>query len=233
MVLHQRGKYPARRLPDSAAHLSSVEPADAVEAQGDNPGLLQRLSGSVSPQSLPKSWHRADLSRTIAAISWQIQQSYNLSDRDDSTFSLWPFVVAMTLAQCLGVITASLPYLKPFLDSLESGLIRSDDILRRANLSKKPNSSYYRSQSRSTPTPALELRDLGAHGMSGATAAITAERGETGAEWDRASESSQRKLIQQTRTWGITRTPAGEAVGVPPVDLEAGGETGVKTAAGS
>ena len=35
------------------------------------------------------------------------------------------------LVQNLGIITACVPYIKPFLESLESGMIRTDDLRRR------------------------------------------------------------------------------------------------------
>ncbi|RDL32063.1 uncharacterized protein BP5553_09465 [Venustampulla echinocandica] len=49
----------------------------------------------------------------------------------DLTFSSWQLAICTQLMQCLSIGTACIPYLRPFLDSLESGLLRSDDLRRR------------------------------------------------------------------------------------------------------
>ncbi|KAH9890135.1 hypothetical protein F4778DRAFT_773126 [Xylariomycetidae sp. FL2044] len=88
---------------------------------------------------------------SMAAIGWQIGETGALSSIVDLTMAYWPFYLAMASAQHLGVITACAPYLKPFLDSLESGLIRSDDIRRRAGASHKSSSGYARSYHSGAP----------------------------------------------------------------------------------
>lgn len=40
-------------------------------------------------------------------------------------------ILCTQVIQCLSIISASFLYLKPFLDSVESGFIRSDDMRRR------------------------------------------------------------------------------------------------------
>ena len=69
------------------------------------------------------------------------------------------------LVQNLGIITACVPYIKPFLESLESGMIRTDDLRRRGvtaaygyNASNSENSRPHGSASPSSysshkPTP--------------------------------------------------------------------------------
>lgn len=49
----------------------------------------------------------------------------------DPTFDLWPSWVCIQLVQALAIITTCIPYLKPFMDSLESGGYRADDQRRR------------------------------------------------------------------------------------------------------
>jgi hypothetical protein len=44
-------------------------------------------------------------------------------------------MVTVTLVENLSIATACVPYLKPFLESLESGMIRSDDLRRRGQQS--------------------------------------------------------------------------------------------------
>ena len=49
----------------------------------------------------------------------------------DLTYSLWPAILCDQLVQNIGIITACMPYIKPFIESLESGMIRTDDLRRR------------------------------------------------------------------------------------------------------
>ncbi|KAI1088572.1 hypothetical protein F5B19DRAFT_505555 [Rostrohypoxylon terebratum] len=159
---------------------------------------------------------------TIAAISWQIREISKLNDYADATYSYWSFVLSMALAQNLGVMTASVPYLKPFLDSLESGLIRSDDMRRRAKSAKSTTGSgqKHTDSSFSSNPPRSASRDVTAHELqdlrydnSGATVSISAGRARTSADWESASHSSEAKLIKQVKTWGITKSvaPGGKA----------------------
>lgn len=47
------------------------------------------------------------------------------------TFDHWPTWICTQLVQALAIITTCIPYLKPFMDSLESGGYRADDQRRR------------------------------------------------------------------------------------------------------
>ncbi|KAI0886766.1 uncharacterized protein GGS22DRAFT_199121 [Annulohypoxylon maeteangense] len=153
---------------------------------------------------------------TIAAVGWQIYESQQLPTYEDATYTYWSFVLAMVLAQNLGVMTASVPYLKPFLDSLESGLIRSDDIRRRAHIPKSTSGSGQKQTDSSfSSNPPRSTRDVTAHELqdlrydnSKATVSITAGGSGTSADWESASHSSEAKLIKQVKTWGITKSVA-------------------------
>lgn len=119
----------------------------------------------------------------------------------------------MSLVQSLGIMTACAPYLKPFLDSLESGLIRSDDIRRRANATGKSTTGYGRqdgfslaSQSKHAPATPNELQVLG-HPNATVTASITVKKTDSGGDWETGSHSSQVKLIKQVKTWKVTSSP--------------------------
>ncbi|KAI1453746.1 hypothetical protein F4805DRAFT_358347 [Annulohypoxylon moriforme] len=153
---------------------------------------------------------------TIAAVGWQIYETQTLADYADATFTYWAFVLAMTLAQNLGVMTASIPYLKPFLDSLESGLIRSDDMRRRAHIPKSTSGSGQKhTDSSFSSNPPRSPRAVSSHELqdlrydnSRATVSITAGRAGSSADWESASHSSEAKLIKQVKTWGITKSVA-------------------------
>lgn len=125
-------------------------------------------------------------------------------------------MVAVTIAQNLGIMVSCVPYLKPFLDSLESGLIRSDDIRRRAGATSKSTSGYAKTLEEAATTPSQprpdhtdwhELREVRPDGTA-VVASITAGNKNTG-DWETLSHSSQVKLIKQVKTWGVTTAPAG------------------------
>ena len=45
----------------------------------------------------------------------------------DPLLDVWPYLLCMQYAQALSLITACIPYLKPFLQSLQAGALRTDD----------------------------------------------------------------------------------------------------------
>ncbi|KAI1465381.1 uncharacterized protein F4812DRAFT_438498 [Daldinia caldariorum] len=148
---------------------------------------------------------------TIAALIWQMIESQKVSNHQDATFAYWLIGVAMTLAQNLGIMTASAPYLKPFLDSLESGMIRSDDLRRRGNATGKSSYGYWRKQdgsgaSKSTNSASHELGNLGMANAEVITS-VTVGTAHNPPEWDASSRSSQTKLIKQVKSWGVTSSP--------------------------
>ena len=48
------------------------------------------------------------------------------------TFDLWPVLICTQIVQCLSLTTACIPYLQPFLLSLESGFLRGDEFRRQS-----------------------------------------------------------------------------------------------------
>jgi hypothetical protein len=70
----------------------------------------------------------------IVAVGFQIFYANKPKPVQDPTFDLWPMWICTQLVQALAIITACVPYLKPFMDSLESGGFRADDQKRKAHL---------------------------------------------------------------------------------------------------
>ena len=131
------------------------------------------------------------------------------------------------LAQALSIITASTVYLKPFLDSLQSGFLQAGDMRRRqasgfgfsaeASSHNKPWSrgrfGWGRSSKRDYPSDTAQYSEIelqrpkaaaatrGENGLgySASAAAPRAERAE-GAEHP---EETGRLQIMQTRTWVV------------------------------
>jgi len=65
----------------------------------------------------------------IAAIIFQLVIVFN--NEHGSPFLLWSFVITAEVILNLEIFSACVPYLKPFLQNINSGMIRSDDIRRR------------------------------------------------------------------------------------------------------
>lgn len=55
------------------------------------------------------------------------------------------------LAQCLGIVSACILYLKPFLKSLNSGMMRNDDLRRREETNVSSSHKKYASKTKATP----------------------------------------------------------------------------------
>ena len=71
------------------------------------------------------------LPRVIASAVAQLVYLNRASGMADFTFKLWPAVLCNQLVQNIGIVIACVPYIKPFFASLESGMIRTDDLRRR------------------------------------------------------------------------------------------------------
>lgn len=136
------------------------------------------------------------------------------------TLDFWSTAVCTQVVQSLSIITACVPYLKPFFESLESGMIRSDDLRRRgmkfpygygsgksagsttqgpsqtpSRIAKPLETSH---ELRAIPTAA----SMGFGHHANATT-VTATRD----DWDDGSETSQSKIIRQTTTWTVNAEP--------------------------
>ncbi|KAG9228438.1 hypothetical protein BJ875DRAFT_500727 [Amylocarpus encephaloides] len=81
----------------------------------------------------------------IGAIAAEISFLQQSASSSDISFKSWQRAICSQLMLCLSISTACIPYLRPFLDSLESGLLKNDDLRRRgvasAYYSTKPAKS--------------------------------------------------------------------------------------------
>lgn len=136
---------------------------------------------------------------------------------------MWQAVVATQVVQCLSIVTACVPYLKPFLDSLESGQMRADDLRRRGKTgvsgyggSGSNNSGGNNSGGNSAGTKPMhidpitsaasqhsKLHELVEIPRAKRNSVIVKATKEPGTNWDGQSQTSQTVLIQQTRTWDV------------------------------
>ncbi|KAM0446196.1 hypothetical protein ACHAQK_001112 [Fusarium lateritium] len=148
------------------------------------------------------------------AIAAQIHYSNKTFASADHSFAIWPASVAIQLVQCLAILTVCLPNFKPFLDSLESGQIRVDDLRRQGKSSSNgyptnnPGYGKYKTKTgQSNKSHAFVSSHE--HGVSRAQRSEIHEMEDFGkkarhdheASWDgqsRSSHSSQKILIHQT-----------------------------------
>ena len=128
----------------------------------------------------------------------------------DPSFNLWPSVLSTQVVQTTSFISACVPYLRPFLESLESGMIRSDDLRRRGmegyygygdpskNDSTSADQRYYPGMKGSLSTPLQNLREV----VNTATVRSEAPQWE-----DRHSTSSQARIINYTTSFTVGSEP--------------------------
>ena len=152
------------------------------------------------------------LSSVIGAIVGQIVFSNRAVSTNDQSFDLWPAVLCTQIVQALSITTACIMYLRPFLESLESGLIRSDDLRRsgmegiygyRASKSTKKGSNpiSWGSENRAVIPSSIPLRPL--QDVQNTTTVRTED-----SQWeDGQSENSQTRIIKCTTSWAVAREP--------------------------
>lgn len=129
---------------------------------------------------------------------------------DDRTFASWPAVVCSLFVQCLSIVFACVPFLKPFFGALESGMIRMDDTRRREgrstrggyyfnkNVAKQSNSSKGSSGKQSIGSRVHPLKNW----THGATHSASAERGPEDVD-DHHSQRSDSRIIHATTTFEV------------------------------
>ena len=145
-----------------------------------------------------------------------------ISGSKNLTFDLWQVVLWTEIVQALSLITACIPYLKPFLEALETGMIRADGgATTRKGLGdysssqgsrgyQKHSSSDIGKKRRSRDPPSqnddsIALGSFHPGDMKTQTATISAKG--RGLESDADSQSSQSKIIKKQIDWTLTDEP--------------------------
>ena len=67
----------------------------------------------------------------ITAVVCQMVYLNRIKHSSDLTFEIWPVTLCTQVVQCLSILTTCLVYLRPFLDSLETGFIQIGDLRRQ------------------------------------------------------------------------------------------------------
>jgi hypothetical protein len=129
----------------------------------------------------------------------------------DVTYATWSVSITNQLILCLSIITASSAQFKPFLDSLRSTGMRLDAFtgsnsrFQRAN----GNNYYYGGSNPGSKPISINLRSLTGRSKveqsrSGAQNETTVSVAPNSPEWDTTSQTSQSRIIRETRTWTVT-----------------------------
>lgn len=144
---------------------------------------------------------------------------YKPTTPDDDIFLIWPNILSTEVIINLGIASACVPYLKPFLTSINSGMIGSEDIRRRGSsytlqkyasktkaFSKKKISTLLSSRTDTTRLESqIEEEEHPANwrpialALSRSNVVVTAD----GDALSVASQSSKANCIKQTQTFAI------------------------------
>lgn len=145
----------------------------------------------------------------VAAIVAQLVYANRAANSTDPSFDSWPAVVCAQIVQSLSLTTACVLYIGPLLDSVASGMIRSDDLRRRgkegaygygsSNRTPKPSDLISSEGSRAGGSDALPVPLQPLH-LAQTSVAVSAEE----PQWeDGQSTSSQIPIIKYTTSWGV------------------------------
>jgi hypothetical protein len=83
------------------------------------------------------------LSSDVAATVVQMDFT-RFFDSSNVSKDLWPWLVVTQLVQCITIITSCIPYMRPLLDALPSGMFMSDEIRRKDRNGGTQGNSYVR-----------------------------------------------------------------------------------------
>ena len=145
--------------------------------------------------------------RVIAACVCKLLFWNKITDPTDPTLDTWQTTICTQIIQCLSISSACFLYLKPFLDSVESGFIRSDDMRRRGSDYKYGGDSTKRnffsvdSMGRSKPD-GTRMKSL-----SRPQFAADIEGGHATNRDDSESQHSRTQIIKETRTFAVETFP--------------------------
>jgi hypothetical protein len=132
------------------------------------------------------------------AIAVQIYHSNDAFASTDFTFAIWKAAISLQLVQCLSIVTVCIPSFKPFLDSLESGQIRIDDLRRQGKSSSNgyPIERLRYSESKSRQNSTLDSGSRSTRSVE--EAVMTESQLNTVYEMTGLAKSNARRTIKPT-----------------------------------
>ncbi|KAF1913211.1 hypothetical protein BDU57DRAFT_457023 [Ampelomyces quisqualis] len=157
--------------------------------------------------------------RSLDIIATAIQTAYLYGfSSSNPTRDLWKWTLVTQIIECVTILTSCVPYLRPLLESLPSGLYASDELRRRGTPSEL---GYSRNKS-------------GSYQLSGSYRNTRSAHGEKQSQTRSQTRTSQNEtgikrflpMLSQERT-----THTNSASGLPGGPRRPDGETGVKIVA--
>ncbi|GCB25000.1 hypothetical protein AAWM_07885 [Aspergillus awamori] len=152
----------------------------------------------------------------IVAIILELVYRQQNNHASDPLLAIWKAAVCVQLVQCLSIVMACAPHLKPFMDGLQSTGLR---------LYHLPGETSGRGEyARVSKAKAAAHELSGLVGVANSTA-ISAGREQQ--DWDDTmSHSSQDHIIRETRTWVVEEQYNPDAATNRPTDSESNGSHG-------
>lgn len=131
-------------------------------------------------------------------------------DAEDSTYQPWIATIAGQIAMCMSIVTACSPQFKPFLERFQSAALA-------LQLDTFPPNTSTRSKHRMTGSDASSKGfSINLHGVAGrqnrndhlpyVRTFVSASSGNL-LDWDCSSQTSQSRIIRETRTVTIIEEP--------------------------
>ena len=130
-----------------------------------------------------------------------------MPDAIDPTLDTWPVTICTQIIQCLSITCACCLYLKPFLDSLESGLIRTDDRRRRGSNYKPSGASTRKKAISPDNISRSKIYTAKMQVLSSPQYAADIEGGYAPNTDDSESQHSRTQIIRETRTFAVETFP--------------------------
>ena len=161
----------------------------------------------------------------VGAIAAQLVVLNRTSYTTDRTSGFWAIAVTNHFVQCLTIVATCVPYLKPFFENLQSGVMRNDELEHRSNAGTYYGYGYGRkagnnsgsggtkgsSHTNTTTSSAhrksqigkpIYLESLGRRRTENGNATVVAA-GKGGRDVDAESQTSQSRIIKETKTWTV------------------------------
>ena len=120
----------------------------------------------------------------------------------DTTFTTWKTVLSVTVVQNTSIVTACIPCLKPLLESLETGMMRSDDVGRRQGHHRYLYGGF-NSHELSETSPKPGSRTISVSSKQHLDGLVTKTIACAVKVPPRTQQENSSQTIQTTRTWTV------------------------------
>ena len=145
--------------------------------------------------------------RVITACICKLVYWNRMPPLTDPTLDTWPTTICTQFIQCLSISSTCFLYLKPFLDSVETGFIRSDDLRRRGSEFTPVGPSTKMNVFSMGKVNRSKSGDTRMKFLNRSHYATCVEGGNAASRNDSESQTSRTQIIKQTRTFAVESFP--------------------------